>query len=79
MKLESAGALPCLVNTLEPCGIDMIEFAWFIIGLTCGVAGSFFCMLYLGHREIAKRSKRSQDWQKVKKEVDKDIMKEWDI
>jgi uncharacterized membrane protein YdjX (TVP38/TMEM64 family) len=57
----------------------VIEFAWFVIGLTCGVAGSFFCMLYLGHREIAKRNKRSQNWQKIKKELDKENMEEWDI
>ena len=57
----------------------MIEFAWFIVGLVCGVSGTFFCMLYLGRREIAKRNKRSQKWQKIKKEVDKDIMKEWGI
>lgn len=76
---ELTMALLCLVNTLEHCGIDMIEFAWFIVGLTCGVAGSFFSLLYMGHREIAKRSKRSQDWQKVKKEVDKAIKEEWEI
>ena len=57
----------------------MIEFAWFIIGLTCGVSGTFFALTYLGHREIVKRNKRAEDWQKIKKEVDKNIMKEWDI
>ena len=57
----------------------MIEFAWFVIGLTCGVCGTIGYVMYLGHREIAKRSKRSQDWQKIKKELDKENMKEWDI
>ena len=55
----------------------MIEFAWFIIGLTCGVCGTIACVTYLGHREIKKRSKRSQDWQKIKKELDKESIKEW--
>lgn len=57
----------------------MIEFAWFIIGLVCGVSGTFFYMLYLGHREIAKRNKRSKDWQKIKKEVDKEALEELGI
>lgn len=57
----------------------MISFAWFVIGLTCGVCGTIGYVMYLGHREIAKRSKRSQDWQKIKKELDKENMREWEI
>lgn len=57
----------------------MIEFAWFIVGLTFGACGTIGYVTYLGHREIAKRNKRSQNWQKTKKEIDEAIMKEWDI
>lgn len=57
----------------------MFEFAWFIVGLTCGVCGTFGYVMYLGHREIAKRGKRSADWQKVKKKLDKDIQDEYGV
>ena len=57
----------------------MIEFVWFVIGVVMGVAGSIGYVMYLGHREIAKRNKRATNWQKVKKEVDKEIMKEWSL
>jgi uncharacterized membrane protein YdjX (TVP38/TMEM64 family) len=57
----------------------MIEFAWFVIGLTCGVCGTFGYVMYLGHREIAKRSKRSKNWQKVKKSMDKEFNDEYGV
>lgn len=57
----------------------MIEFAWFVIGLTFGVVGTLAGVTYLGHREIKKRSKRSTNWQKAKKKVDQDISEEWGI
>ena len=57
----------------------MIELAWFVIGLVMGVTGSIAYVMYLGHKEIKKRSKRSRDWQKIKKEVDKDIQDEYGV
>lgn len=57
----------------------MIEFAWFVIGLTFGVVGTLAGVTYLGHREIKKRSKRSSNWQKAKKKLDQDISEEWGI
>lgn len=57
----------------------MIEFAWFIIGLTFGVCGTIGYVMYIGHKEIKKRNKRSQNWQKAKKKVDQDISKEWGV
>lgn len=49
------------------------------LGFFAGMCASFGAVIYIGKREIKKRGKRSQDWQKIKKEVDKSIMKEWDI
>ena len=57
----------------------MINLVWFIVGLTFGVCGTIGYVMYLGHREIAKRNKRSQNWQKTKKEIDKAISEEWEI
>ena len=49
------------------------------LGFCIGVCASFGIVTYLGHREIAKRNRRATNWQKVKKEVDKEIMKEWSL
>lgn len=57
----------------------MFYLAWFVMGFCVGVCASIGITVYLGHREIKKRSKRSQNWQKIKKELDKENMKEWDI
>ena len=57
-----------------------MEFlAGVFLGFCTGVCASFGAVIFIGKREIKKRSKRSSDWQKVKKEVDKSIVKEWDI
>lgn len=57
----------------------MIEFVWFVIGVVMGVAGSIGYVMYLGHREIKKRGRRATNWQKIKKEVDKDIQDEYGV
>ena len=49
------------------------------LGFFTGVCASFGIVIYIGKREIKKRGKRSQNWQKIKKELDKEIKKEWDI
>lgn len=57
----------------------MIEFAWFIIGLTFGVCGTIGYVMYIGHREIKKRNKRATEWQKKKKTEDKEIKERWGL
>lgn len=49
------------------------------LGFFTGVCASFGIVIYIGKREIKKRGKRSQDWQKIKKEIDKAIKEEWEI
>ena len=57
----------------------MFYLVWFVMGFCVGVCASVGITVYLGHREIKKRGRRSQNWQKIKKELDKENMKEWDI
>ena len=57
----------------------MFYLVWFVMGFCVGVCASIGITVYLGHREIKKRSKRSQNWQEVKKEIDKAIKEEWEI
>ena len=57
----------------------MISLAWFIIGFTFGVCAAFGATIFLGNREIRKRKERSSNWQKVKKDVDQEIMDEYGI
>lgn len=52
---------------------------WFLLGLFVGYVSIFVAVLYLGNREITKRQKRSADWQKKKRDIDKDIMDEYGI
>lgn len=57
----------------------VIAGTWFVAGLLIGVVGTIGYVMYIGHREIKKRGKRSADWQKVKKVLDKENIKEWGI
>ena len=52
---------------------------WFLSGVLIGVVGTIVCVTYLGHKEIKKRGKRSSEWQKVKKKIDKEFREEMDI
>lgn len=57
----------------------MIELLCFIIGVIVGMLGSFGVVVFFGKKEISKRSKRSSDWQKRKKTIDKEIMDEYGV
>jgi uncharacterized membrane-anchored protein YhcB (DUF1043 family) len=55
-----------------------IAVSWFIVGLVIGVVGTISFVMFLGDREIRKRSKRSTDWQMIKKKIDKEFREEMD-
>lgn len=57
----------------------MISVAWFLFGVMVGVAASLGSIMYLGNKEINKRKKRATDWQKAKKQIDKEIMDEYGV
>ena len=57
----------------------MTEFIWFVMGFCCGVCTSIGVTVYLGQREIAKRRNRVTNWQKIKKDVDKNFHDEYGI
>lgn len=57
----------------------MISVAWFLFGIMVGVAASLGSIMYLGNKEINKRKKRATDWQKAKKQIDKEIMDEYGV
>lgn len=57
----------------------MTEFIWFVMGFCCGVCTSIGVTVYLGQREIAKRRNRVTNWQKIKKDVDKNFHDEYGV
>lgn len=57
----------------------MTEFIWFVAGVVVGVVGSFSSIMFLGDREIRKRRNRATDWQKIKKDVDKNFHDEYGV
>jgi hypothetical protein len=49
---------------------------WFALGFIVGAVFVVSYVLYLGNREIKKRSNRSADWQRIKKGLDSQFKKE---
>jgi uncharacterized membrane-anchored protein YhcB (DUF1043 family) len=57
----------------------LIAASWFVMGLVVGVVGTILFVVHLGDREIRKRSKRSKDWQMIKKKMDSDFHDEYGV
>lgn len=57
----------------------LIAGTWFIAGVVIGVTGTIAFVMYIGDREISKRNNRATNWQKVKKNLDKEIQDEYGI
>jgi len=57
----------------------IIAASWFVAGLVIGIVGTISSIMFLGDREIKKRSRRSNEWQKVKKKMDSDFHDEYGV
>lgn len=57
----------------------VIAIAWFIAGLAIGVTGTIAYVMYLGEKQINKRKHRATNWQKIKKELDKEFHDEYGV
>lgn len=57
----------------------VIAIAWFIAGVVIGVTGTIAYVMYLGEKQTNKRKKRATNWQKVKKELDKEFHDEYGV
>lgn len=57
----------------------VIAIAWFVMGLVIGVTGTIAYVMYLGEKQINKRKKRATNWQKIKKNMDKEFHDEYGV
>jgi predicted negative regulator of RcsB-dependent stress response len=57
----------------------VIAIAWFIAGVVIGVVGTIAFVGYLCDKKTNKRKNRATNWQKVKKELDKEFHDEYGV
>lgn len=53
--------------------------SWVMLGFVIGLAVIAAIVGYVLHDNKKRRARRASEWQKIKKQADQDIMKEWDI
>ena len=57
----------------------MFNLTFFVMGFCIGVCATIGVTVYLGYREIRKRKNRATNWQKIKKDVDKNFYDEYGV